>query len=197
VPQQSPFELKRGSVIPATLITGINSDLPGRITAQVSQSVYDSATGHRLLIPQGTKLFGRYDSKVSFGQKRVLVVWTDIIFPNGSTLQIGGMSGTDAQGYGGFSDKVNNYYLKTFGSAVLIALIGTGIDMAVPQSSTLATQDTASDATRRNFAETFGRVADRTIQRNMDVQPTLEIRPGYKFNVLVDQDIVFPGAFKG
>ncbi len=196
VPQQSPFELKRGSVIPATLITGINSDLPGRITAQVSQSVYDSATGHRLLIPQGTKLFGRYDSKVSVGQKRVLVVWTDIIFPNGSTLQIGGMSGTDAQGYGGFNDKVNNHYLKTFGSAVLIALIGTGIDMAVPQSSTLATQDTASDATRRNFAATFGRVADRTIQRSMDVQPTLEIRPGYKFNVLVDQDIVFPGTHR-
>ncbi|WP_376743913.1 IncP-type conjugal transfer protein TrbI [Ensifer canadensis] len=196
VPQQSPFELKRGSVIPATLITGINSDLPGRITAQVSQNVYDSATGHRLLIPQGTKLFGRYDSKVSFGQKRVLVIWTDIIFPNGSTLQIGGMSGTDAQGYGGFNDKVNNHYFRTFGSAVLIALIGTGIDMAVPQSSTLATQDTASDATRRNFAETFGRVADQTIQRNMDVQPTLEIRPGYKFNVLVDQDIVFPGNYR-
>ncbi|MQB12361.1 conjugal transfer protein TrbI [Agrobacterium sp. ICMP 6402] len=196
VPQQSPFELKRGSVIPATLITGINSDLPGRITAQVTQNVYDSATGHRLLIPQGTKLFGRYDSKVSFGQKRVLVVWTDIVFPNGSTLQIGGMSGTDAQGYGGFSDKVNNHYLKTFGSAVLIALIGTGIDMAVPESSTLATQDTASDATRRNFAETFGQVADRTIQRNMDVQPTLEIRPGYKFNVLVDQDVVFSGSYQ-
>ncbi|MGO6746652.1 IncP-type conjugal transfer protein TrbI [Rhizobium ruizarguesonis] len=196
VPRQSPFELKRGSIIPATLITGINSDLPGRITAQVSQNVYDSATGHRLLIPQGTKLFGRYDSKVSFGQKRVLVVWTDIIFPNGSTLRIGGMSGADAQGYGGFNDKVNNHYLKTFGSAVLIALIGTGIDMAVPESSTLATQDTASDAARRNFAETFGRVADRTIQRNMDVQPTLEIRPGYKFNVLVDQDIVFPGTFR-
>jgi len=144
----------------------------------------------------GTKLFGRYDSKVSFGQKRVLVVWTDIIFPNGSTLQIGGMSGTDAQGHSGFGDKVNNHYLKTFGSAVLIALIGTGIDMAVPESSTLATQDTASDATRRNFVETFGRVADRTIQRNMDVQPTLEIRPGYKFNVLVDQDIVFPMQYR-
>ncbi len=196
VPQQSAFELKRGSVIPATLITGINSDLPGRITAQVSQNVYDSATGHRLLIPQGTKLFGRYDSKVSFGQSRVLVVWSDIIFPNGSTLQIGGMAGTDAEGHGGFKDKVNNHYLKTFGSAVMIALIGTGIDMAVPQSSTLATQDTASDPARRNFAETFGRVADQTIQRNMDVQPTLEIRPGYKFNVLVDQDIVFPGQYR-
>ena len=196
VPQQSLYELKRGSVIPATLITGINSDLPGRITAQVSQNVYDSATGHRLLIPQGTKLFGRYDSKVSFGQSRVLVVWSDIIFPSGSTLQIGGMAGTDAEGYGGFKDKVNNHYLKTFGSAVMIALIGTGIDMSVPQSSTRATQDMASDAARRNFAETFGRVADRTIQRNMDVQPTLEIRPGYKFNVLVDQDIVFPRAYR-
>ncbi len=196
VPQQSLYELKRGSVIPATLITGISSDLPGRITAQVSQNIYDSATGHRLLIPQGTKLFGRYDSKVSFGQSRVLVVWSDIIFPNGSTLQIGGMAGTDAEGYGGFNDKVNNHYLKTFGSAVMIALIGTGIDMAVPQSSTLATQDTASDAARRNFAETFGRAADRTIQRNMDVQPTLEIRPGYKFNVQVDQDIVFPGQYR-
>ncbi|TIM56167.1 IncP-type conjugal transfer protein TrbI [Mesorhizobium sp.] len=197
VPQQSLYELKRGSVIPATLITGINSDLPGRITAQVSQNVYDSATGHRLLIPQGAKLFGRYDSKVSFGQSRVLVVWTDIIFPNGSTLQVGGMAGTDAEGYGGFNDKVNNHYLKTFGSAVLLAIIGTGIDMALPESSTLATQDTASDAARRNFAETFGRVAERTINKNLDVQPTLEIRPGYRFNVLVDQDIIFPGTYRG
>ena len=193
MPQQSRYELKRGSVIPATLITGINSDLPGRITAQVSQNVYDSATGHYLLVPQGTKLFGRYDSKVSFGQSRVLVVWTDIIFPNGSTLQIGGMAGTDAQGYGGFNDKVDRHYLRTFGSAVLLAVIGTGIDIALPESSTLATQDTASDAARRNFAETFGRVTERTISKNLDLQPTLRIRPGYKFNILVDQDIVFPG----
>ncbi len=196
-PQQSLYELKRGSVIPATLITGINSDLPGRITAQVSQNVYDSATGYRLLIPQGAKLFGRYDSKVSFGQSRVLVAWTDIIFPNGSTLQIGAMAGTDAEGYGGFNDKVNNHYLKTFGSAAIVALIGTGIDASIPQSSTLSTQETASDAARRNFAETFGRVAERTISRNLDVQPTLEIGPGYKFNALVDQDIIFPGIYRG
>lgn len=108
VPQTSPYELKRGSVIPAMLITDINSDLPGRIIAQVSENVYNSATGHYLLIPQGTKLMGRYDSKVSFGQSRVLVIWTDIIFPNGSTLQIGGMAGTDAPGYGGFEDRVDN-----------------------------------------------------------------------------------------
>lgn len=195
VPQMSAYELKRGSVIPATLITGLNSDLPGRITAQVSQNVYDSATGYRLLIPQGAKLFGHYDSKVSFGQERVLVVWTDLIFPNGSTLQIGGMAGTDAEGYGGFKDKVDRHLWRTWSSAALIALIGTGIDMSMPQSSTLATQETASDAARRNFAESFGRVAEQTISKNLNVQPTIQIRPGYKFNVLVDQDIIFPSTY--
>lgn len=196
VPQFSPYELKRGSVIPATMITGLNSDLPGRISAQVSQNVYDSATGYRLLIPQGAKLFGRYDSKVSFGQERVLVIWTDLIFPNGSTLQIGGMSGTDAEGYGGFKDKVDRHLWRTFGSAALVAIIGTGIDMSMPESSTLATQDTASDAARRNFAESFGRVAEQTISRNLNVQPTIRIRPGYRFNVLVDQDIIFPSSYR-
>ncbi|TAU37777.1 hypothetical protein ELI44_33155 (plasmid) [Rhizobium ruizarguesonis] len=193
VPQLSRYELKRGSVIPATLITGISSDLPGRITAQTSQNVYDSATGHQLLVPQGAKLFGRYDHKISFGQSRVLVVWTDIIFPNGSTLQLGGMAGTDAEGYGGFRDQIDRHYLQTFGSAVLIALIGTGVDMAMPESST---EDTASDAARRNFADIFGRLAERSVGKNLDVQPTLQIRPGYKFAVLVDQDIVFPGPYR-
>lgn len=195
VPQISLFELKRGSVIPATMITGLNSDLPGRITAQVSQNVYDSATGRRLLVPQGAKLFGRYDSKVSFGQERVLVVWTDLIFPNGSTLQIGGMAGTDAEGYGGFNDEVDRHFWRTFGSAALVALIGTGIDMSMPDGSTRGRQESASDAARRNFAESFGRVAEQTISKNLNVQPTIHIRPGYRFNVLVDQDIVFPGPY--
>ncbi|MDQ0561867.1 type IV secretion system protein VirB10 [Rhizobium mesoamericanum] len=197
VSQISPYELKRGSVIPATLFTGLNSDLPGRLTAQVSQNVYDSATGYRLLIPQGAKLFGRYDSKIVFGQERVLVVWTDLIFPDGSTLQIDGMAGTDAEGYGGFKDKVDRHLWRTFGSAALIALIGTGIDMSMPESSIRATQDAASDAARRNFAESFGRVAEQTISKNLNVQPTIQIRPGYKFNVLVDQDIIFPSAYRG
>lgn len=197
VPQMSPFELKRGSVIPATLITGINSDLPGRITAQVSQNVYDSATGRRLLIPQGAKLFGRYDSEVTFGQNRVLVVWTDIIFPNGSTLQIGGMAGTDGAGYGGFHDQVDNHYLRTFGSAILVALIGAGTEMLLPDdNSTSTTVDSASDAARRSFAETFGQVTEQTVSKNLNVQPTLEIRPGYRFNILVDRDIIFPKAYQ-
>ncbi|WP_027584625.1 IncP-type conjugal transfer protein TrbI [Bradyrhizobium sp. Ai1a-2] len=193
----SAYELKRGSVIPATLITGINSDLPGRITAQISQNVYDSATGHQLLIPQGAKLLGRYDSKISFGQSRVLVVWTDIIFPNGSTLQIGGMAGTDGEGYGGFNDQVDNHYFQVFGSAILIAAIGAGIDMSMPASSPYGYQQTPTDAARNSFAESFGRVAEQTISKNMNVQPTLEIRPGYVFNVLVNQDMVFPGAYRG
>jgi type IV secretion system protein VirB10 len=192
----SPYELKRGSVIPATLITGINSDLPGRITAQVSQNVYDSATGHYLLIPQGAKLLGRYDSKISFGQNRVLVIWTDIIFPNGATLRIGGMAGTDAEGNGGFNDQVNNHYFKVFGSAILVAAIGAGIDMSVPASSPYGYRQTPTDAARNSFAETFGRVAEQTITKNLNVQPTLEIRPGYMFNVLVDRDMVFPGAYR-
>jgi type IV secretion system protein VirB10 len=200
VAQQSAFELKRGSVIPATLISGINSDLPGRITAQVGQHIYDSATGHQLLIPQGSKLLGRYDSKVSFGQSRVLVVWTDLIFPNGSTLQLGAMPGIDTEGYGGFTDQIDRKYLQIFGSAALIALFGAGMDMALPQQSqtaaTVSTTQSASDAARRSFAETFGRVAERTISKNMDVQPTLTIRPGYVFNVLVEQDIIFPGVYR-
>ncbi len=195
VPQMSPYELKRGSVIPATLVTGINSDLPGRITAQVSQNVYDSATGRHLLIPQGSKLFGRYDSNVSFGQNRVLVIWTDIIFPNGSTLQIGGMAGTDAAGYGGFTDKVDNHLLQTFGSAILVALIGAGTEMMLPQDNN-STGNKAENSARESFAETFGQISEQTVSKNLDVQPTLAIRPGYQFNVLVDQDMVFPGAFQ-
>lgn len=193
----SPFELKRGSVIPATLVTGINSDLPGRITAQVSQNVYNSATGRNLLIPQGSKLFGRYDASISFGQDRVLVIWTDIIFPDGATLQIGGMAGTDVAGYGGFTDQVDNHYFETFGSAILVALIGAGTEMMLPQDRNSASgTNSAEDAARRSFAESFGQISEKTVSKNLDVQPTLEIRPGYQFNVLVDQDIVFPKAYR-
>lgn len=191
----SPYELKRGSVIAATLITGINSDLPGRIIAQVSQGVYDSATGRHLLIPQGSRLFGRYDSEITFGQSRVLVIWTDIVFPNGSTLQIGGMAGTDSAGYGGFTDQVDNHFFETFGSAVLVALIGAGTEMLLPSEGQGTNSNSPENSVRESFAETFSELTEQTTSRNMDVQPTLEIRPGYRFNVLVDQDIVFPRSF--
>ncbi len=191
----SPFELKRGSVIPATLVTGINSDLPGRIIAQVSQNVYDSATGRHLLIPQGSKLFGRYDSEVTFGQSRVLVIWTDIVFPSGATLQIGGMAGADPAGYGGFKDQVDNHFFETFGSAILVALLGAGTEMLLPSEGQGGGVNRPGDSARESFAETFSELSEQAVSRNMDVQPTLEIRPGYRFNVLVDQDIVFPRSF--
>ncbi len=195
IEQQTPYELKRGTFIPATLITGINSDLPGKITAQVRENVYDSASGHLLLIPQGTKLMGKYDAKVSYGQERVLVVWTDLIFPNGSTLQIGNMAGMDTEGYGGFHDRVDNHYMKTFGSAIIVALIGAGIDAASP--NTTATSGSTASAAEEAFVQSFGSFAQQTISKNLDVQPTLEIRPGYNFNILVDKDIVFPGNYQG
>jgi type IV secretory pathway VirB10-like protein len=185
-PARSPYELKRGSIIPATLITGINSDLPGHITAQVSQNVFDSATGRHLLIPQGTKLLGRYDSEVVFGQSRVLVVWTDLIFSNGSTLRIGSMAGTDMSGYAGFADKVDRHHLQTFGSAVLVALIGAGTEMLMPNERGRP----ASEA-GKGLGQTMGKLSEQTISRNLDVQPTLEIRPGYLFNILVKQDLTF------
>lgn len=186
----SPLTLSRGSIIPAILITGINADLPGRMLAQVSQNVYDSATGRHLLIPQGSRLVGRYDSKVSHGQSRILVVWTDIVLANGQSLDIGSMSGVDHQGQAGFRDRIDRHLLQTFGSAALVALIGTGMGLALPDHQGLGATD-ASDAARRSFSETFGRLAERSISKNLDVQPTLEIRPGYRFNILVDQDLVF------
>lgn len=195
IDQMSPFELKRGSVIPATLVTGVNSDLPGRLIAQVGQNVFDSATGRHLLIPQGSKLFGRYDSEVTYGQSRVLVIWTDIVFPNGSTLQIGGMAGADPAGYGGFKDQVDNHFFETFGSAILVALIGAGTEMMLPPEGQGSSSNSPENSARESFAETFSELSGQTVSRNMDVQPTLEIRPGYRFNVLVDQDIVFPRSF--
>ena len=192
-PPRSSRELKRGSVIPATLVTGVNSDLPGRVTAQVSRNVYDSATGGHLLIPQGAKLLGRYDSKVAAGQSRVLVVWTDIILPDGSTLQIDAMPGVDAAGFAGFKDKVNNHYLRTFGTAVLVALIGAGTEMMLPQEATpFGRRSGVESAARRGLAESFAQTSEQALSRNLDIQPTLTIRPGYRFNVLVEKDIVFP-----
>lgn len=191
--QRSPYELKRGSVIPAVLLTGINSDLPGQIIAQVSQNVFDSATGHQLLIPQGAKLLGQYDSEVSFGQDRVLVLWTDLVFPDGATLRLEGMAGSDSQGNAGFADQVDRHTWEIFGSALLLATVGAGVDMLMPdgQSDSQGVQD----ALRGNFAESFGEAASVSLDRNMSVQPTLTVRPGYVFNVIVEQDIEFSRSY--
>ncbi len=182
----SPYELKQGSVIPGVLVTGINSDLPGRIIGQVSRNVYDSTTGQYLLIPQGTKIFGRYDNDVAFGQQRVLVAWTRLVFPNGSAINIEGMAGTDQAGAGGFKDRVNNHWGRTLQAALLISVIGAGVENLTDSGDS----DDVADAIRDSFGDTFSSVATRSVERSLSVQPTLEIRPGYRFLIFVDKDMV-------
>jgi type IV secretion system protein TrbI len=160
--------------------------LPGRIIGQVSRNVYDSATGQYLLIPQGTKIFGRYDSDVSFGQQRVLVAWTRLVFPNGSAINIEGMAGTDQAGAGGFNDRVNNHWGRTIKSALLISVMGAGIENLTASKNS----DDVAEAIRSSFGDTFSAVAKKSVERNLAVQPTLEIRPGYRFLIVVDKDMI-------
>jgi type IV secretory pathway VirB10-like protein len=133
-PQLTPYELAVGSINPSTLITGINSDIPGEVLAQVRQNVRDSRTGQHILIPQGSRLIGTYDSQVTMGQKRLLIGWHRIEFPGGSKLNLGTMSGADSAGQAGFFDKVDNHYRQIFGNATLLSFIGAGAQLSQPQS---------------------------------------------------------------
>lgn len=183
----SPYELSVGTLIPATLITGMNSDIPGAITAQVSQDVYDSATGKHLLIPQGAKLYGVYDSNVSYGQSRGVSAWTRINYPDGTRLNLAGMGGIDTEGYSGFADEVDNHYWKTFGNAFLLGMISGVAQAGISEDSQNGdTKSAIADGVTQQFAQT----GSTLIQKNLDVQPTIKIRPGYKFNIMVNKDIM-------
>lgn len=190
---RTPFELRAGFVIPATLISGINSDLPGQIMAQVSQNVSDTATGSHLLIPQGSRLIGSYSSDVAYGQERVLVAWQRIIFPDGKAMDIGSMPGADSAGYSGFHDQVNNHYVRIFGSAFLMSGITAGITLSQDNDNSSDGNDRqrASDALSEALGQQLGQVAVEMIRKNMNIAPTLEIRPGYRFNVIVTKDMTF------
>ncbi|NQY75136.1 MAG: hypothetical protein HRT90_10340 [Candidatus Margulisbacteria bacterium] len=185
----SPYEIKSGTIIPSIMISGINSDLPGQIIAQISQNVFDTATGQHLIIPQGSKLYGVYDSQVSYGQNRVLAAWNRIIFPDASTLELGNMQGVSSSGYSGFNDRVNNHYFKIFGNAFLLSLITAGFQMSQPQDDSpyLGAQDELAAA----LGQQLNQVGMEVTRKNMQVQPTLKIRPGYRFNVIVNKDILF------
>ncbi|QDQ27584.1 conjugal transfer protein TrbI [Chitinimonas arctica] len=196
---RSPYELKTGTVIPAVMIGTINSDLPGEIVAQVSQNVYDTATGNHLLIPQGTRLFGRYDSNVTFGQDRLLIGWQRLIFPNAATLELKGMSGHDAEGSAGFSDQVNNHYGRIFGWGLVTSLISAGYQLSQPEQNTNAfgistpsSQQTVAGAVGQQLAQLGMEMA----KRNMRIQPTITIRKGYQFNVMVNKDMQFPASYR-
>lgn len=182
----SPYEVKAGTIIPSALITGVNSDLPGSLTAQVRENVYDTVTGNHLLIPQGTRLIGEYDSKISFGQNRALVVWKRLIFPDGDSLNLDKMQGVDVAGYAGFHDKVNHHYMRIYGNALLLSLVGGGYEILNQDSDTDRYEDTLATSIGQQLAQ----VASEMLRKNMDIQPTIIIRPGYKFNVLVMKDII-------
>lgn len=189
-----PCEIKTGTVIPGIMVSGINSDLPGSLIAQVSQNVYDTATGHHLLIPQGSKLYGTYDSRVVYGQSRVLVAWNRLNFPDGSAVTLGAMPGTDISGYAGYEDKVNNHYLRIFGSSLLMSLITGGTSYAMDStsnSSNDSNRTTVQDSMAAALAAQMGQSTMSLLQKNLNIKPTLEIRPGYQFNIIVTKDVVF------
>jgi len=191
-----PLEIKTGAVIPAVMVTGINSDLPGNIIAQVSQNVWDTANGRQLLIPQGSKLFGVYDSRVVYGQERVLVAWNRVIFPDGSAFTLGAMPGNDMSGYAGYTDEVNNHYVRIFGSAILMSLISGGAAYTMDtlsgnSANSLNSTPTMQQEMASALAAQLGQTTTQLLQRNLNIKPTLEIRPGYQFNVIVTKDLVF------
>lgn len=185
----SPFTIRTGTVIPGVMISGINSDLPGRMIAQVSQNVYDSATGQHLMIPQGARLYGRYDSNVAMGQERVLIVWERIIYPDGSALNINSMPGSDQEGFAGFQDQVDNHYWRIFGNAALLSVITAGAQLSQPDSQGDDGYD-ANQVLAAQLGQQFGQVGQEMIRRNMNIQPTLKIRKGYRFNIMITKDIV-------
>lgn len=181
----SPYAIMAGSIIPASLITGLNSDLPGPTIAQVTENVFDTVTGEHLLVPQGTRLFGKYDSVVAFGQKRALVVWTRLILPNGNSIVIENLPATDVAGYAGLEDEVDFHtwqLLKGIGLATLLG-VGTQLSLGSGESDLVK-------ALRESVQQTTNRAGQRLIERELDVQPTITVRPGSPLRVIVSKDLV-------
>ena len=193
----SPYELQAGTIIPGVLVTGINSDLPGQVTGQVKSNVYDSISGNYLLVPQGAKLIGAYASKVSYGQERALVVWNRIIFPNGQNIDLQGMSGVDMSGYAGFTDQVNNHYGKIFGSVILMSMLSAGAQLAQPQNDDDSNDNPSVNQTMaQSLGTNISAVGTAMTMKNLSIQPTLEIRQGYEFNIEVKKDMIFDSPYQ-
>lgn len=181
----SPYTLSAGSIIAASLITGLNSDLPGIVTAQVTENAYDSATGQLLLIPQGARLIGSYDSVVAFGQSRALLVWQRIVLPNGSSIRIDNVPATDMAGYAGLVDKVDVHSWQLLKGVALSTLLGVGTELSLGNSESDIVR-----AIRESAQQGTSRAGDQIVTRNLNVQPTLKVRPGWPLRVVVHKDIV-------
>lgn len=180
----SPFVLQAGSVIPAALITGIRSDLPGQITAQVTENVYDSPSGRYLLIPQGTRIIGEYSNEVTFGQRRVLLVWSRLIFPGGRSIILPRLPGADAEGYAGLEDGVDHHWWDIARAAGLSTLLAVGTELLLDDDDRLI------EAIREGAGATINDAGQQIIQRQLQVAPTLTIRPGFPLRVIVTRDLV-------
>ena len=193
----SPYEVKAGTIIPAVLLTGISSDLPGQLIAQVREPVFDTESGRHLLIPQGARLLGLYDHQVVYGQERVLITWKRVIFPNATSLSLkDGMPGTDTTGAAGFKDQVNHHLIRVFGNALLLSIISAGVQLSqIPDFGRGFAGPSAGNVLGGAVGQELGQTSSELIRRGMNVAPTIEIRPGYAFNVMVIQDLVFPGPY--
>lgn len=187
----SPYEVQAGSIIPAALITAVDSDLPGDVIAQVTEDVYDSPTGHYLLIPQGAKLYGRYDSLISYGQTRALIVWNRIIFPNGKSVDLGGMIGTDPTGASGIKDKVNRHLwglTAALGAATLLSF-GPSLALEIPQSGgSNNTNIYTNPAT--TLGENVNNIGQEFVSKELNRPNTITIRAGWPLRVLVNKDMI-------
>ena len=188
--QKSPYTLQAGTIIPAILISGINSDLPGEVSSQVRNPVYDSVSGKYLLIPQGAKLIGSYESKLCFGQKRLFLIWTRLIFPNGDSINLGQMPASDVQGYAGLRDQVDSHYGPLFASSLLMSILSAGGQMASPKDDNKKLTS-PTQALANSFGMHMAETGTQLISKAMEVQPTINIRPGLLFNITVTKDIVF------
>jgi type IV secretion system protein TrbI len=190
----SPYIVQAGNIIPAALITGIRSDLPGQITAQVTENVFDSPTGRFLLVPQGTRLIGIYDSQVAFGQSRVLLVWTRLIMPNGRSIVLERQPGADTAGYAGLEDEVDNHWVALFKAALLSTLLGVGSELG--STTGTGTNSDVVTALRRGSSDSLNQTGQKVVQQNLNIQPTLTVRPGFPVRVIVNRDLVLE-PYKG
>jgi type IV secretion system protein VirB10 len=182
----SPYQLMAGTVIAASLVTGLSSDLPGFVIAQVTENVFDTVSGRHLLIPQGARLIGKYDNVVAFGQERALVVWQRIILPDGSSIVIDNLPATDAGGYAGLADEVNLHTWKLLKGVALATVLGVGSELAFGSSDSDLIK-----ALQQSTQSTTNRAGQRLVERNLNVQPTITVRPGWPLRVIVHKDIVF------
>jgi type IV secretion system protein VirB10 len=194
--QVTRYVIRSGWDIPATLQQKVNSDLPGELRALVRENVYDTATGRYLLIPQGSYVVGRYDAHVAYGQSRVQVIWDRLIFPDASGIDLAGMIGQDAGGESGFHDKVDHHYIRMFGMALMTSAFSAGIEMTQGNSST-STNGTISNQQLaiQALGQQMGQLGMDITEKNLNVQPTIRIPIGYRFNIRVNRDMAFTAPY--